>query len=66
MKGGAPEEEINGAKRAIGMLGGRIEDVLKVHIEPLDLNHTIAVIKKEKKTDAAFPRKAGTPSKKPL
>lgn len=66
MKGSAPEAEIKNAKRAIGILGGRIVDVVKVHIEPLDINHTVAIIKKEKKTDPAFPRKAGTPVKKPL
>lgn len=66
MKGTAPEEEINNAKRAIKVLGGQIEKVSEVKIEPLNLCHTIVVIKKTGKTPKEYPRKAGTPSKKPL
>ncbi len=66
MKGTAPEEEINNAKKAIKTLGGQIEKVDEIKIEPLGLNHTIVVIKKIDKTPSTFPRKAGTPSKKPL
>lgn len=66
MKGTAPEDEINNAKKAIKTLGGQIEKVCDIKIEPLDLNHTIVVIKKISKTASIYPRKAGTPSKKPL
>ncbi len=66
MKGTAPEEEINNAKKAIKTLGGKIEKVMEIKIEPMELKHTIVIIKKIDKTPSAFPRKAGTPSKKPL
>lgn len=66
MKGTAPEEEINNAKKAIKTLGGQIEKVSEVKIAPLNLSHTIVVIKKVEKTPSVYPRKAGTPSKKPL
>lgn len=66
MKGTAPEEEINNAKRAIKLLGGQIEKVSEVKIEPLNLNHTIVIVKKIEKTNKLYPRKAGMPSKKPL
>lgn len=66
MKGTAPAEEIERAKKAIKTLGGQIEKVSEVNIEPLNLNHTIVVIKKIGKTPSAYPRKAGTPSKNPL
>ncbi len=66
MKGTAPEEETERAKRAIKLLGGRLEKVIEINIEPLQLKHTVAVIKKVEKTKAIYPRKAGTPSKKPL
>lgn len=66
MKGTAPEEEINNAKRAIKTMGGQIEKVSEIKIEPLNLNHTIVVVKKFGKTPKEYPRKAGTPSKKPL
>lgn len=66
MKGTTPEEEINNAKKSIKTLGGKIEKVDEINIEPLGLKHTIVVIEKIAKTPSQFPRKAGTPSKKPL
>ena len=66
MKGTAPAEEVERAKRAIKTLGGQIEKVSEIKIEPLELNHTIVVIKKIDKTPSLYPRKAGTPSKNPL
>lgn len=66
MKGTAPIEEVERAKKAIKTLGGQIEKVSEVNIEPLGLNHTIVVIKKIAKTPHIYPRKAGTPSKNPL
>ena len=66
MKGTAPIEEVERAKKAIKTLGGQIEKVSEIKIEPLNLNHTIVVIKKIAKTSPLYPRKAGTPSKNPL
>lgn len=66
MKGTAPAEEIERAKKAIKVLGGQIEKVSEIDIEPLGLKHTIVVIKKIGKTPSIYPRKAGTPSKNPL
>ena len=66
MKGTAPLEEIERAKKAIKILGGQIEKVSEVKIDALNLNHTIVVIKKIAKTPNIYPRKAGTPSKNPL
>ena len=66
MKGTAPVEEVERAKKAIKILGGQIEKVSEVNIEPLELKHTVVVIKKIAKTPSIYPRKAGTPSKNPL
>lgn len=66
MKGTAPADEVERAKKAIKTLGGQIEKVSDINIEPLSLNHTIVVIKKIGKTPSVYPRKAGTPSKNPL
>ncbi len=66
MKGTAPAEEVERAKKAIKILGGQIEKVSEIKIQPLELNHTIVVIKKISKTPSIYPRKAGTPSKNPL
>lgn len=66
MKGPSADEEIENAKRAIGILGGKIEGVMEVEIEGSDLNHNLVVIKKVKNTPKKYPRKAGLITKNPL
>lgn len=65
MKGNAPEEEINGAKRAIREMGGQIEQVKEI-ILPSGIKHCLVIIKKIEKTPSKYPRKAGKPSKEPI
>lgn len=64
-------EEIEAAKKAIDILGGKIEKIVKYteidsNVSPDNSGHLFVVIKKEKETPPAYPRKAGEPSKKPL
>ncbi|MCH5138583.1 16S rRNA (guanine(527)-N(7))-methyltransferase RsmG [Clostridiaceae bacterium UIB06] len=66
MKGPSVEEEIKDGKNAVSILGGKIDDVIKIEIENSDLNHNLVVIKKVKETPKIYPRKAGTAVKKPL
>lgn len=65
MKGNAPEEEINGAKRAIKEMGGKIEEVKEI-VLPSGINHCLVIIKKVLNTPSKYPRKAGKPGKEPL
>lgn len=65
-KGPDSEQEVKDAKKAISILGGKIERKEKASLESFDLEHKIIFIKKIKDTPAKFPRKAGTPSKEPL
>ena len=65
MKGNAPEEEINGAKKAIREMGGEIESVKEVML-PSGINHCLVIIRKVVNTPAKYPRKAGKPSKEPI
>jgi len=65
-KGPDCEEELNEAKNAIKILGGKIEDVREAEISDFGLSHKIVYVKKIKETPAKYPRKAGTPSKDPL
>lgn len=65
-KGPDSEQEVKDAKKAITILGGKIEREEKASLESFDLEHKIIFIKKIKDTPAKFPRKAGTPSKEPL
>ena len=64
LKGPQVEEELKTG--AIKILGGEIETVIDAEIPFEELSHKIVVVKKVKPTPSQYPRKAGTPSKKPL
>ncbi len=66
MKGSQIEEEIENAKNAIEILGGRLEKVEQFELPESNIGRTIIVIKKIKSTPNIYPRKAGIPTKKPL
>lgn len=66
MKGPSVDEEMNEGKNAVEILGGSIENIIKVDIEDTDLKHNLVIVKKVKATPKTYPRKAGTASKKPL
>jgi 16S rRNA (guanine527-N7)-methyltransferase len=61
-KGPDCREEIEEARRAIEILGGDKPDIR--HLAHLD--HSLVVIQKKAATPDSYPRKAGTPAKKPL
>ena len=65
-KSGNSSEEINQSKNAVGMLGGRIINTVDFILPGSDFSRSNVCIKKIKETEDRFPRKAGTPSRKPL
>lgn len=65
LKGPTVEEEVNEAKHAINLLGGKLEEIMEVEIEGTDLNHKLVIIKKIKNTPNAYPR-SSLAIKKPL
>ena len=66
MKGPDIEEELNEAKVAIEILGGKIEKVEEFLLPDTDIKRTIIIINKIKNTPTKYPRKAGVPSKEPI
>lgn len=64
MKGPNPDEEIEKAKNAIKLLGGRIETVENYKIG--DNNRCLIIIRKIINTEQIYPRKKGRPLKEPL
>ena len=66
LKGKKVGEEVEQAKKAIELLGGTDIDVKEVKIWGLEDKRAIVTINKTKITPNTFPRRAGTPSKKPL
>ena len=60
------EQEIEESKKAIKLLGGGPVENKSLSLPGYELNHSIVFIRKEQKTLAKYPRKAGTPVKEPL
>lgn len=60
------EEEMNAAKNAIHVLGGKIQRCEEFYLPDSDIYRNLVVIKKVKETPKKYPRKAGLPSKEPL
>lgn len=65
-KSGKIDEEMEQAKKAVGILGGKIADVVKFTLSGADLERSLVVVKKEKSTPKKYPRKAGMPAKEPM
>lgn len=59
-------EEFETAAKAIEILGGKFENQIEFNLPGSDIYRNLFIIKKEKKTQLKFPRKAGMPSKEPL
>ena len=58
-------EELSDAKHAIAVLGSKFIEQIDYQLPNGDERH-IAIIEKKKETPKKYPRKAGTPNKKPL
>lgn len=66
LKGPAVQQELDEAKKAISVLGGKIEEVVQVNFKDDELKHNLVIIKKIKGTPKQYPRRAGTITKKPI
>ena len=66
MKGDKAEEELEEAKKAIKLLGGKVENIDNFYLPDSDIKRSIIIIKKIEKTERKFPRKPGMPAKEPI
>lgn len=66
MKGPNIEEEVQQSKKAISILGGKIEKIEKIQLPTSDMDRNIIVIRKIKQTPSKYPRKSGMPAKEPI
>ncbi len=60
------DAEVDGADRAIKILGGELREQKTFTLPFSDINRNLIVIEKCRPTPEQYPRKAGTASKKPL
>lgn len=65
-KGAKAEEEIKEAKNAVNILGGVVSDLTEISLPGMEDKRALVFIEKKKATPEKYPRKAGTPEKKPL
>ena len=65
-KGPNVSEEIENAKNAVKILGGKIEKVVNYEIPTTDLKHNLVFVKKISAISPRFPRKSPKPIKEPL
>lgn len=65
-KGPEVEKKIEESKKAVHILGGKIQKKEQVAVKNFDFDHKLIFIEKINDTPTKYPRKAGTPSKEPL
>lgn len=65
-KSGKVEEELNQARGAVKLLGGKIENTVSFELPKTEGERTLVVIRKVESTAKKYPRKAGMPGKEPL
>ena len=65
-KSGEIDEEVQNSKKAIHLLGGQLDDVIKFQLPGTEIGRSFVKIKKVSNTNKKYPRKAGLPTKEPL
>lgn len=65
-KGSQAEDEVRESEKALAILGAQIRDVKEFNLGYGAEYRSIIIIEKVKETPLQYPRKAGTPAKKPL
>lgn len=65
-KAGNMEEELQESSKAIHVLGGKLIKTESFILPESDIERTLILIKKERKTPKAYPRSAGKPTKEPI
>lgn len=65
-KSGNIDMELTESERAIKILGGKRQEVIRFQLPGSEIDRSFIVIHKEKGTPGKYPRKAGLPGKEPL
>lgn len=63
---GSNIDELEEAKKAIDVLGGKIEKIEEINLPNTDIKRNNIIIKKVKNISNEYPRKAGIPAKNPI
>ena len=63
---GEIDEELKSSEKAVSILGGKVEEVVKFQLPGTGIGRSFVKIHKIKETKKKYPRKAGMPTKEPL
>ena len=63
---GSNIDEVDDAKNALEVLGGKIEKIETIKLPESDIVRNIIIVRKVKNTPVKYPRKSGIPAKQPL
>lgn len=66
MKGSEIKEEVQQSKKAILLLGGKVEEIKKFQLPKSDIDRNVIIIRKVKSTPSKYPRKPGMATKEPI
>ena len=66
MKGSNAKEEIENSKKALDILGGKIEKVEEITLPNSNIKRNIIIVRKTKSIPNKYPRKAGIPTREPI
>ena len=65
-KSGEIDEELENSKKAVKILGGKIENVVKFQLPGTEIGRSFVKVRKIAYTNKKYPRKVGLPAKEPL
>ena len=65
-KSGKVDEELLESKKAVFVLGGKIEEEVKFELPDSDISRSLIKIKKIAATPKKYPRKSGLATKEPI
>lgn len=65
-KSGEIDEELENSKKAVKILGGKIDNVVKFQLPGTEIGRSFVKLRKIANTNKKYPRKAGLPAKEPL
>jgi len=65
-KKGEVEQEVNGAKQAISVLGGKLNQIRRIELEEFSDARYLVIIDKIRPTPDRYPRRAGLPKHRPI
>ena len=65
-KSGKIDEELEESKKAVYLLGGKIEEEVKFSLPDSDISRSLIKIKKTSATPKKYPRKSGLATKEPI